>query len=142
MASTADRVASILSDKKNTRFALAASLVATTDELQALREQLSKLRAWADDAERRHQAAVAQLEDTQLREAEMANALERAAGLPRCTWVNTTHAEFMGMTREATQPTMPAPKTEWPSAPRKLPAHFVAAREAAMRLGRAVKVTA
>ncbi len=132
---------------------LEQALLASQRDNAALREQISVLRLQlsmaeqcikdtSDQATEHIEALKAQLEATQLREAEMANALEHAAGLPRCTWVNTTHAEFMGMTREATQPTMPAPKTEWPSAPRKLPAHFVAAREAAMRLGRAVKVTA
>lgn len=35
-----------------------------------------------------------------------------------------------------------ATRVDWPAAPRahKLPAHFAAAREAAMRLGRSVKV--
>lgn len=35
-----------------------------------------------------------------------------------------------------------AERADWPAAPRahKLPAHFAAAREAAMRLGRSVKV--
>jgi hypothetical protein len=37
---------------------------------------------------------------------------------------------------------LPAPKTIAPRAPRPLPAHFVAAREAAMRLGKCVKVSA
>lgn len=48
------------------------------------------------------------------------------------------------------QPTRAARTVDWPTAgevqapraPRTLPAHFVAAREAAMRLGRTVKVTA
>ena len=48
------------------------------------------------------------------------------------------------------RPTRAAHTVDWPTAdevqapraPRTLPAHFVAAREAAMRLGRAVKVGA
>lgn len=36
----------------------------------------------------------------------------------------------------------PVVRADWPTAPRKLPAHFVAAREAAMRLGRVVRVGA
>jgi len=39
-----------------------------------------------------------------------------------------------------TAPTPNAPKTIAPRAPRPLPAHFVAAREAAMRLGKCVRV--
>jgi hypothetical protein len=36
----------------------------------------------------------------------------------------------------------PVTKSDWPTAPRKLPPHFVAAREMAMRSGRVVRVGA
>ena len=117
---------------RTTKPELERQLIASQRDNAALREQISVLRA--------------QLEATQLREVEMANALEHAAGLPRCTWVNTTHTEFMALTRKAAAPAETKTTTvDLPTAPRakrELPAHFAAAREAAMRLGRVVRVDA
>jgi hypothetical protein len=86
-----DKLNALLSDKRNTRIALATALVEANAEREALRAALSLAR------------------------------VELAAAKNAATPV------------------------AWPTAPkaaRQLPAHFVAAREAAMRLGRVVRVGA
>jgi septal ring factor EnvC (AmiA/AmiB activator) len=118
---SASIIAALLADKKNTRAALAAALAEANTEREALRAALSLVRV---------ELASAKNALTDLGEAaDDARANEHEG-------VNADHVA--DVVRKAIPVAWPAA----PKAPRKLPPHFVAAREAAMRLGRVVRVGA
>jgi hypothetical protein len=135
MSTSATIVAALLAKRENTRLALATALVAANAEREALRAALSLARV---------ELAAARNALTHLGEAaDDARANEHEG-------VSADHVA--DVVRNVTWPEAPAPvakpvANKWIGRPvqvvkRELPAHFAAAREAAMRMGRVVRVGA
>ena len=113
-------VTALLADRKNTRVALAAALVEANAEREALRAALSLARVELASAKN----ALALTEQF----AEDCSNLADRQIQELCAKYDALYASM--------------PRTTAPKAARQLPPHFVAAREAAMRLGRVVRVGA
>lgn len=90
-------------------------------ELVELDGQLNESRIHCDAV---IEALRAELQAAQLREAEMAMAIERLADLPKDTWANTEHQAFMDLVRGA----KPRAQAESPAATGSAQAHHVSQR--------------
>ena len=87
-------------------------------ELIELNEQLNESRIHCDAVIK---ALRAELQAAELREAELAMAVERLADLPKDTWANTEHQDFMDLVRGA----KPRAQAEHPVATGSAQAHSV-----------------
>ena len=90
-------------------------------ELIELNGQLNESRTHCDAV---IEALRAELQAAQLREAELAMAVERLAGLPKDTWAKTEHQAFMDLVRGA----KPRAQAERPVATGSAQAHQVSQR--------------
>ena len=122
MSDSSTLVAALLANKRdNTRLALATALVEANKEREALRAALSLARVERNAAQNALTNLGEAADDARANEHEGVNA-----------------GYVADVVRKATPVAWPAA----PKAQRKLPPHFVAAREMAMRSGRVVRVGA
>lgn len=104
---------------------------------EALRANNEELRAEIDSLREQRDSLRTQCEAAELREADMANLMEYAAGT-QALWINVEHEEFMRVMREELKPRARA----WTAAPDDLVARraaMAAAKAEAARTGRSVR---